>query len=468
MMRDGAEDDEGSFEEQDAREGEPEEAQDAEDTGAYAAPGAYDDEEPEYFEDRSDDEAEDDGSEPTGLPDEAYETGAVPADEGYGDYEGEGQAASDVPAVPEDQALVRSRAADAEPDVYLDVPLLKVDEIDLDVENLRAHVSLQAEVLDLLKLNVGADVALGRVHLGISGVEAQARLKVRLDNVASIINRVLTTLDRNPQILEHLTRGVGAAVQDIGGGARQAVGELGAGTGRAVGDIGRGAGSAVRDVGRGAGEGVRDVGRGVGRGVEDVGRGAGGAVEGVGRGAGGAVEGVGRSAGAVVEDAGTAVGDVGRGAGDAVGEVGRGAGRAVGDTAGGVRRTVEDTAGGVSGAVADAGDVTTGAVGATGRGAGAAEDVPAVTDVPEVPEASTVAEEAVDAPATAAHRRAVRRTARPARTRGPDDEHRDPAVRDPAARSRGGTRARRVRGEDGKLPPRPARRRATGERDEPP
>ncbi|MGW4277602.1 hypothetical protein ACWEGQ_35915, partial [Streptomyces seoulensis] len=210
-MRDSAEDDEGPFEEHDVRDGGPDAA---EETGAYAGPGAYDEEEPE----------DDEGS------------------EGY-----------EETLVPEEEAVTGARAADAEPDVYLDVPLLKVDEIDLDVENLRAHVSLQAEVLDLLKLNVGADVALGRVHLGISGVEAQARLKVRLDNVALIINRVLTTLDRNPQILEDLTRGVGLAVQDIGGGARQAVGELGAGPGRAVGDIGQGAGSAVRDVGRGAG-----------------------------------------------------------------------------------------------------------------------------------------------------------------------------------------------------------------------
>ena len=32
-------------------------------------------------------------------------------------------------------------AAGASPDVFLDVPILKVDEIDLDVEDLRAHVS---------------------------------------------------------------------------------------------------------------------------------------------------------------------------------------------------------------------------------------------------------------------------------------------------------------------------------------
>ncbi|MGZ0202830.1 hypothetical protein ACNFR7_21915, partial [Streptomyces sp. RM1] len=146
--------------------------------------------------------------------------------------------------------------ADAEPDVFLDVPQLRVDEIDLDVEDLRAHVSLQAEVLDLLRLNVGADVSLGRVHLGISGVEAQAQLRVRLDNVALIINRVLTTLDRNPQILEELAGGLGSAVRDVGGGARQAVGELGSGAGRAVEEVGHGAGYAVRDIGRGAGGAV--------------------------------------------------------------------------------------------------------------------------------------------------------------------------------------------------------------------
>lgn len=143
--------------------------------------------------------------------------------------------------------------AGANPDVFLDVPTLKVDEIDLDVEDLRAHVSLRAEVLDLLRLNVGADVSLGRVHLGISGVEAQAQLTVRLHHVAQIIDRVLTTLDRNPELLHELARGVGSAVQDVGLGARHAVGEVGTGAGRAVQEVGRGAGTAVQDVGRARG-----------------------------------------------------------------------------------------------------------------------------------------------------------------------------------------------------------------------
>ncbi|MET4658941.1 hypothetical protein ABID80_002656 [Streptomyces sp. PvP037] len=294
----------------------------------------------------------------------------------------------------DETAPVEATAAPgADPDVYLDVPVLKVDEIDLDVENLRAHVSLQTEVLDLLRLNVGADVSLGRVHLGISGVEAQAQLKVRLDNVAMIINRVLTTLDRNPELLRDLTRGIGSAVQDVGGGAGQAVGELGTGAGRAVEDVGQGAGRAVEDVGQGAGRAVGDVGEGAGR-----------AVEGVGQGAGAAVDEVGRGARSVAED-------VGQGAGTAVEEVGGDVGRVVEDAGGEVSRTASGVA---DQEVADTTRTVTGTAGA--------------------------------------------RRARPAA--GEQESG--------AARSQGGPRKRRVRTEDGKLPPRPPRRRATGERDEPP
>ncbi|MGA8115078.1 MAG: hypothetical protein WCA46_15540, partial [Actinocatenispora sp.] len=124
--------------------------------------------------------------------------------------------------------------AQVESDVFLDIPQLKVDEIDLEVEDLRARVSLQAEVLDLLKLNVGADVMLGKVKLDIQGVEAQAMLKVRLDNVRDIVNSVLNTINRNPEILEHIGRGVESAATSAGQAAR----EVGSGAGRAVEEVG--------------------------------------------------------------------------------------------------------------------------------------------------------------------------------------------------------------------------------------
>jgi hypothetical protein len=219
----------------------------------------------------------------------------------------------------EDYVLAERDSDSVDPDVLLDVPVVKVDEINLEVEELRARVVLQAEVLDLLKLNVGADVFIGRVALDIKGVEAQALLKVRLDKVGSIVDRVLTTVDRNPRILENITEGVGSAVEDVGGGAGKAVGELGEGAGSAVEEVGKGAGSAVEDVGEGAGSAVEDVGEGAGSAIEDVGEGAGSAVE----------------------DTGETAKKAGHGAGKALG----GAGKTAGKAASGAGKTVKKTSG---------------------------------------------------------------------------------------------------------------------------
>jgi len=217
-----------------------------------------------------------------------------------------------------------------EPDVIVDVPVLKVDEIHFELDDLMARVSLHAEVLDLVKLSVGVHAELGKVELNIKGVEAQALMRARLDHVTAIIDRVLTTLDRNPDVLNNITK----ALQPVTEGAGKAVGEVGEGANKAVGQIGEGAGSAVEDVGEGAGGAVKDVGKGAGSAVEDVGEGAGGAVEDVGEGAGGAVKDVGKGAGGAVEEVGEgankAVGEVGKGAGQAAGGLGEGAGEAVG------------------------------------------------------------------------------------------------------------------------------------------
>ena len=158
-------------------------------------------------------------------------------------------------------------ATDGEPDVLLDVSELRVDEISLEVEDLRARVSLQADVLQLLKLHVGVEAELGRVKLTIKGVEAKALLKVRLDNVARILDRVLTTIDNNPEIVEQLLDHVGEAVQEVGTGAGGALGEVGRSAGRTVEDV---AGTAA-DVGRFAGKAVEEVGESAGDTVDDAG-----------------------------------------------------------------------------------------------------------------------------------------------------------------------------------------------------
>jgi len=169
-----------------------------------------------------------------------------------------------------------------EPDVIVDIPTVKVDEIHFELDDLEARVSLHAEVLDLVKLSVGVHVELGKVELNIKGVEAQALMRARLDHVTAIIDRVLTTLDRNPELL----KSIGRTLEPVGEGAGKAVGEVGEGANKAVGEIGEGAGGAVEDVGEGAEGAVKDVGKGAGGAVEDVGGGAGQAVGGLGEGAG--------------------------------------------------------------------------------------------------------------------------------------------------------------------------------------
>jgi hypothetical protein len=213
-----------------------------------------------------------------------------------------------------------------DPDVLLDVPVVKVDSIHLELDNLDARVALRAQVLDLVKLNAGVDAHLGKLRIDIKGVEAQALLKVRLDRVAAIVDRVLTTIDRNPELVKSL----GRTVEDVGRGSGQALGK----TGEAVEDVGEGAGGAVQDVGSGAGQAVGEIGEGASQAVGQIGEGAGQAVGDVGEGAGQAVGNVGETVeglGQVAGQAGQAVGQAGQGAGEAVSGVAEGAGDAVGE-----------------------------------------------------------------------------------------------------------------------------------------
>jgi hypothetical protein len=236
-----------------------------------------------------------------------------------------------------------------DPDVLLDVPVVKVDSIHLEVDDLDAHVQLRAKVLDLVRLNAGVDVHLGKLRLDIKGVEAQALLKVRLDHVAAIVDRVLTTLDRNPELVKSL----GRTVEHVGHGAGHALGE----TGEAVENVGEGAKGAVQDVGSGAGQAVGDIGQGAGEAVGDIGQSAGQAV------------------GQIGEGAGQAVGDLGQGAGQAVGQLDqtvKGAGQTLGELEEVVSGTLQDGAD-LGGSTTDIAKLATKAVAQQLMGAAAEE-----------------------------------------------------------------------------------------------
>jgi hypothetical protein len=119
----------------------------------------------------------------------------------------------------EDYISNRAEQADDDtPTLVLDVPVLNVDELDLEVEDLRAHVSLRAELANLVKINVGVDVYLDKVKLDIKGLEAQALLKIKLDRVLGTLDRALEAIDKNPQILD----GIAEVDSAVGGTSRDA------------------------------------------------------------------------------------------------------------------------------------------------------------------------------------------------------------------------------------------------------
>jgi pyruvate/2-oxoglutarate dehydrogenase complex dihydrolipoamide acyltransferase (E2) component len=120
----------------------------------------------------------------------------------------------------------RERIASEEPDVFLEVPELEVDRISLEVDNLRAHVSVLAELANLVSLSVGADVQLGRVKLEIEGVEARALLKVRLEHVRAILEKALDTIGEHPEILRIVSRRLNEVLRESLDQARAALEEV--------------------------------------------------------------------------------------------------------------------------------------------------------------------------------------------------------------------------------------------------
>jgi hypothetical protein len=130
-----------------------------------------------------------------------------------------------------------------EPDVYVYVPKVKVGELFVDVERLEAHLALRTQVANLVNLVAGVHVAVDTVKIDLKDVEAEAELKVRLENTYNILDRTLTTLDQNPQVVEKLLDTADTAVQETGQIGREAtrpggaVSELGSGIGESISNV---------------------------------------------------------------------------------------------------------------------------------------------------------------------------------------------------------------------------------------
>jgi hypothetical protein len=118
---------------------------------------------------------------------------------------------------------LHGRQPSPEPDVFMDVPKVQVEEVYLDIEGLDAHVSLRTKLANLVQLVAGVHVhcegRAGRQGRGRRG-HAEGAAGEPLRHPRSR----LTTIDRNPQTLEALLKTVDTAVDDIGQTAQTALG----------------------------------------------------------------------------------------------------------------------------------------------------------------------------------------------------------------------------------------------------
>jgi hypothetical protein len=141
-----------------------------------------------------------------------------------------------------------------EPDVYVYVPELHVGELNIDVKRLEAHLALRAQVANLVNLVAGVHVGVDEVKIDLKDVNAECELKVRLENTYNILDRTLTTLDENPQVVEQLLQTADTAVQETGQIGKEAtkpggaVSELTSGVGDSLGNLTNSVGETLSSV----------------------------------------------------------------------------------------------------------------------------------------------------------------------------------------------------------------------------
>jgi hypothetical protein len=227
---------------------------------------------------------------------------------------------------------LQGRNPTGEPDVFLDVPKVHVDEIYFDLERLEAQLSLRAQVANLVQIAAGVHVQLGKVELDIKDVDVEALFKVRLENLYDILDRTFTCLDRNPEVLQGLLNAVNNAVDDAGQTAQQALGPGGA-VGHAVDKVSQVGQQALRPGGA-ATEAVDQVGGAAQQAVQP----------------GGTVSETADAAGKTAQGVSGAAGQAAQGVGNAAGQAGQGAGQAAQATAQDTQEAAKNAQGAVQGA----------------------------------------------------------------------------------------------------------------------
>lgn len=99
------------------------------------------------------------------------------------------------------------------PDVVLDLSKLKLDAIALEMGRCKARLSVDAGLGNLLQVQAGINIEIEDIKLSAKGLEADALMTFRLDQVAEIFRRTLASLDENPELLRQILHDSAQEVQ---------------------------------------------------------------------------------------------------------------------------------------------------------------------------------------------------------------------------------------------------------------
>jgi hypothetical protein len=94
------------------------------------------------------------------------------------------------------------------PDVEIHVPELDIDRLEITLENLNAHVDVDATIgrpgNEFLNISIGVNARLDSAQILLEDVQAEAHVIAYLDDVRVIALRALEVLDHHPEILTGL------------------------------------------------------------------------------------------------------------------------------------------------------------------------------------------------------------------------------------------------------------------------
>jgi hypothetical protein len=95
--------------------------------------------------------------------------------------------------------------AEHNPDMILDFPNVSVDELEMELHNFTARVTVEGSVGNLVKVCTGVNVNVGDLSVSMKGVQASALLVGRLDNLKEVLGKAIDAAMQNPDLLDART-----------------------------------------------------------------------------------------------------------------------------------------------------------------------------------------------------------------------------------------------------------------------